>query len=142
VSVIKDIFTGGAEGIFKGLSDLIGTFKADPSEVLKLQAELARAQSELTGKIVAAESAAINAVNQTMQTEAKSEHWMQWTWRPAVGFTFCGTIVNNYILYPYFAEFGMMEIEIPEMVWLAMLTVLGAAAYTRGSEKIARLTGK
>src|SRR5260221_2182032 len=27
------------------------------------------------------------AVNTTMQTEAKAEHWLQWSWRPLNGYT-------------------------------------------------------
>ena len=140
MGVLSSIFKGGAEGIFSGISKIVGKFKADPTEVRKLQSAIALAENTLRGKIIDAESAVISAVNKTMQAEAKSEHFLQWSWRPFVGFTFAATIINNYILYPYFAEFGMRQVEIPGNVWLAMLTVLGAAAYTRGTEKIARLT--
>jgi len=75
------------------------------------------------------------AVNATMQAEAKSEHWMQWSWRPTVGFTFAGVIINNYILLPYFASFGLKPLDIPEGIWSAMLVVLGVAAGTRGLQK-------
>ena len=77
----------------------------------------------------------VNAVNTTMQAEAKSEHWMQWAWRPTVGFTFAATIINNYILLPYLKNFGLAPIEIPSGIWQAMLIVLGVAAGTRGLEK-------
>ena len=136
MSVITDIFKGGASGIFDGVAKIIGTFKADPTQVAQLQAEMYKIQAELDGKIVAADAAVVTAINQTMQGEAKSEHWLQWSWRPTVGLTFCVTIINNYVLYPYFAKLGMEQITIPDTVWLAMLTVLGAAAYTRGMEKI------
>ena len=75
------------------------------------------------------------AVNTTMQAEAKSEHWMQWAWRPTVGFTFAGVIINNYILLPYCASFGLKPLDIPEGIWSAMLVVLGVAAGTRGLQK-------
>ena len=76
----------------------------------------------------------LEAVNATMQAEAKSEHWMQWSWRPLVGYTFAAVIVNNYILMPYFP--GLQPIVIPSEVWNAMLMVLGVAAATRGWQKI------
>lgn len=82
--------------------------------------------------------AQIDAINQTMREEAKSEHWAQWLWRPLVGFTFCGVIINNYILIPYFAKYGMIPIIIPEGIWSAILVVLGVSAGTRGVEKIMR----
>lgn len=81
------------------------------------------------------ELASISAVNQTMQAEAKSEHWAQWLWRPVIGFTFAGTILNNYVIVPYFAQMGVQSITIPSEVWNAMLVILGAAAATRGWQK-------
>ena len=77
----------------------------------------------------------INAINQTMRAEAKSEHWAQWLWRPVVGFTFSATIINNYILLAYFSVWGLKPIDIPSGIWQAMLIVLGVAAGTRGLEK-------
>src|SRR3990167_2847789 len=75
------------------------------------------------------------AVNATMQAEAKSEHWAQWLWRPMIGFTFAGVIINNYIMLPYFVSLGLKPLDIPEGIWSAMLVVLGVAAGTRGLEK-------
>jgi hypothetical protein len=77
----------------------------------------------------------IDAINKTMQAEAKSEHWAQWLWRPVVGFTFSATIINNYILLPYLAKWGLAPIDIPSGIWQAMLIVLGVAAGTRGLQK-------
>jgi hypothetical protein len=81
------------------------------------------------------ELASINAVNATMQAEAKSEHWAQWLWRPVIGFTFAAVILNNYILLPYTK---LQPIVIPAEVWTAMLVILGASAATRGWEKVAK----
>ena len=78
----------------------------------------------------------LKAVNQTMQAEAKSEHWIQYSWRPIIGLTFAGTIINNYILLPYFATVGLKPVVIPDGIWSAMLVVLGVAAGTRGWQKI------
>lgn len=76
-------------------------------------------------------------INATMREEAKSEHWMQWSWRPLVGFTFAGVIINNYILIPYgkVIGLGIQPLDIPSELWGAMLVVLGVAAGTRGIEK-------
>src|SRR2546428_4752002 len=78
----------------------------------------------------------IMSVNATMQAEAKSEHWAQWVWRPTIGLSFSAVIVNNFILLPYFAKFGLQPIVIPDDVWTAMLVILGAAAATRGWQKV------
>lgn len=139
MSFIKDVFSGGVEGLFGGVAQIIGKVKADPTKVMELEAEILKVKAELEGRIIVADSEARAAVNRAIEAEAKSEHWLVWTWRPTVGLTFAGTIINNYILFPYFANMGMQRVDIPETVWVAMLTVLGAAAYTRGQEKIERL---
>ncbi|HBG45844.1 MAG TPA: hypothetical protein DDW94_02535 [Deltaproteobacteria bacterium] len=93
-----------------------------------------RAQ-ELVLKEIGAEAKVMESVNATMREEARSEHWMQYSWRPTLGFTFAAVIVNNYILLPYFKGVGLMPIDIPAGIWEAMLIVLGVAAGTRGLEK-------
>ena len=138
MSVLSSIFAGGAEGVFKGISDLVKDFKADPTELLKVQAAIAQAQIDLDAKLAAADAQMVAAVNATMQEEAKSEHWMVWAWRPTVGFTFCGVILNNYVLLSYLTPYGLKPVDIPGEIWSAMLVVLGAAAATRGWEKVSR----
>lgn len=134
VSVISEIFKGGAEGILSGVKGIIGSFKADPTEVARLQAALAQAQVDLETKLAAAEAAVIQAVNATMQAEAKSEHWAQWLWRPLVGFSFVGVVANNYILMPYLQHW-LQPVVIPTEVWYAWLSVLGVTAGFRGLGK-------
>ncbi len=92
---------------------------------------------ELVVKEVEQDIRVIEAVNQTMQAEARSEHWLQWSWRPIVGLTFSAVIINNYILIPLLAVFGLEgpEFTIPQELWSAMLVVLGVSAGTRGLEK-------
>ena len=93
---------------------------------------------EVQVKLAELDTATVQAVNATMQAEAKSEHWVQYSWRPMIGFTFAGVIINNYIFLPYLRGFGLMPIDIPEGIWSALLVVLGVAAGTRGLEKIKR----
>lgn len=111
---------------------VVGRIWPDKTKVeeVKAQVTLALMKGEYDNEL-----ASITHVNQTMQAEAKSEHWAQWLWRPVIGFTFAGTILNNYVLMPYFAKW-ISPIVIPGEVWNAMLVVLGAAAATRGWQKI------
>lgn len=104
----------------------------DADKRIELKAQLAAQMAKGEFDI---ELASIQAVNATMQAEAKSEHWMQWAWRPTVGFTFCGVILNNFVLMPYLQNY-LTPIVIPGEVWTAMLVVLGASAATRGWEKV------
>ena len=117
--------------IGESIKSAVSAFKADPTKIVELEAELAKATIEY-------QSIALQAVNATMQAESKSEHWPQWSWRPAIGFTACGILVNNYILLPYFGPLGIVPIVVPSEVWVMIMAVLGVAAWTRGQEKIAR----
>ena len=129
---LEDLAKGGVEGFGEAVAKAVGAFKADPTKLVELEADLTKAALTFSSSVIA-------AVNATMQAEAKSDHWMQWSWRPSVGFTFCAILWNNYFLYPYMARFGVIQITIPSEVWLAILTVLGVASYTRGQEKMERL---
>ena len=137
-AISKAIFgdKGLAGGVMNVLEDT-GVVKT-PEEKQKAQEALYNFELSMRDK----DNDVIKAVNDTMETEAKSEHWLQWSWRPLVGITFSAVIINNYILLPYFAKFGLQAIQIPSEMWNAMLVVLGVAAGTRGWEKIVNASGK
>ena len=115
-------------GFGEAVKDAVGAFKADPTKVAELSATLEKASIDFQSSVLA-------SVNATMQAEAKSEHWMQWAWRPCFGFTGAGILVNNYILLPYFAKLGVVPIAIPSETWLMIAAVLGVSAYVRGRDK-------
>jgi len=131
MSVVSEIFKGGAEGVFSGIRGIIGAFKADPTVKAQLEAELAKATVALEMQIAQSEAAVVDAVNKTMQAEAGSDHWLQWSWRPLVGYSFVATIANNYILMPYFQKW-LTPIAIPAEVFYAWLAILGVTAGFRG----------
>lgn len=60
MSFISEIFAGGAEGVFKGVKEVVGAFKADPLEVAKIEAAIA--QTELN--VMLGLSQAQNKVNE------------------------------------------------------------------------------
>ncbi|MBN1104740.1 MAG: hypothetical protein JXL84_15080 [Deltaproteobacteria bacterium] len=80
----------------------------------------------------------IGIVNQTMQTESKSEHWPQYSWRPFNGFTFPMAILLIYFVLP---AAGKIVPSVPELVWIGWLSILGVATWDRGKEKRA-MTGE
>jgi len=140
---ISDIFTKVFGGnLLEGLSKLVSNFKLSPEKKAELEAlfethrfEIAKLEAEYESKLLDHEAKIVESVNATMREEAKSEHWLQWSWRPLVGITFCAVIVNNYILLPYLRSKGLAPIEIPAGIWDSMLVVLGVAAGTRGWQK-------
>lgn len=105
-----------------------------PDKAAQDQAKLALLTLQQSGELaqITADSQTIQAVNASMQAEAKSEHWLVWSWRPFCGFTLAGLIINNYILCPYFGAFGVKPLDIPVLVWQVLLSVVGVSALTRG----------
>ena len=78
---------------------------------------------------LAADTSRIQVVNQTMQEEGKSEHWLQWSWRPIDGILFAPTLILLYVVLP------MMHIatpDVPSTVWEAWGALLGITAWHRG----------
>src|SRR3990167_10563882 len=81
--------------IIKELLRGLGVIKSPEEEKayqLKL-IELAQREEEFFAR-------QIEAVNATMQAEAKSEHWAQWLWRPFNGFSFGVTVPAVYVVLP------------------------------------------
>lgn len=135
---IKDLISSGLSGIGEAAEKIIARFKADPTKVIEAEADIqklkiqaAQKAEELSVQIEEIRAKELESVNQTMREEAKSEHWLQWSWRPIIGLVFCAMLVNNYILLPYFKSRGMEVIEIPDNVWNAILVILGVASAGR-----------
>jgi hypothetical protein len=139
---IKDLFAGGIKGVLSSAEGIIEKFVADPTEKMKALKDLEEAKinaeiksKELDIQLEQIEAQKLESVNQTMRDESKSEHFMQWAWRPMIGFTFCAILINNYVLLPYFKNKGMEVITIPGEVFSAMLVILGVASAGRGLTK-------
>lgn len=125
----SDAAQGAVKGFGEAIKDAVGAFKADPTKVAELEAQILASSQQFQSTVVA-------SVNNTMQSESKSEHWAQWMWRPMFGFTGSAMLINNYILLPYFGKLGIVPIPVPAEVWLTIMAVLGVAAWTRGQVQI------
>lgn len=136
--VLKDLISGGLSGIAEAAGSIISKFKADPTKVIEAEAEIqklkiqaAQESERLAVQLEDVYAKELETVNATMRDEAKSEHFMQWAWRPFIGFTFSAILINNYILLPYFHKWGMEVIQVPGDVWSAILVILGVASAGR-----------
>ncbi|MDN7814678.1 3TM-type holin [Burkholderia vietnamiensis] len=130
----------------------LAALQADPNlalqfqkAVLEQQAQLAQIAADVTKAELAADTANASAVNQTMQIEARSDHWPTYSWRPFVGFCF-GVLALISGLTVACAYLGVMFLhadpkvltDIPGMlgaeaaVMATMAPVLGIASYFRG----------
>lgn len=124
----SDAAQGAITGLGTAVKEAVGAFKADPTKTMEFEAAIAQATMKF-------QADTLTAVNATMQAEAKSEHWMQWAWRPTFGFTACAILFNNYILLPYLVKFGAVSIVVPAEVWIMIMAVLGVAAWQRSMTK-------
>lgn len=134
IPIIGDLFK---ETVGKVIGKVVDKY-LPPSMSEKEKAEM---QLELEKLVIEEEKILqiqIETINATMREEAKSEKFIVYAWRPLVGFCFVALIVNNFILMPYFAVYGLQSIIIPDGIWSAMLVVLGVSAGTRGIEKMWR----
>ena len=121
--------------------EAVNAINANPELQVKMQ--------ELTNNLIIAEmqevTKRLQAVNATMQAEARSEHWPQWSWRPFNGFMFGLTLFFNYafpqIVNMFITAWGETTTKlltagaIPEFVFVAWASVLGVTSWHRGVHK-------
>ncbi|MGG1943191.1 hypothetical protein AB1286_33135 [Trinickia sp. NRRL B-1857] len=130
----------------------LAAIQADPNlamqfqkAVLEQQAHLAEIAADVEKAELAADTANTAAINQTMQTEAKADHWPTYSWRPFVGFCFgllglaSGvTVAIAYLGVMFFRVNPGVLGQLPGMlgaeaaVMATMAPVLGIASYFRG----------
>lgn len=141
--IVKGLVKGGAEGILSGAKGIIESFVADPDKKLEAMTKLKELElsheknmAEIDVKLEEIDAKKIESVNQTMREESKSEHFMQWAWRPSVGFMFVLIGLNNYVVLPYFKNKGLLPIDIPSEMFMAILAILGVASWHRGVKKV------
>jgi hypothetical protein len=125
----SDAAKGAVEGLGSAVKEAVGAFKADPTKVAEFDAAIETATLN-------AQASMSQAINATMQAEANSEHWLQYSWRPLYGYTGILLIIHNYVLASYFAKYGLTPLTVPIEVWYLLTTVVGVTAYTRGQNLI------
>jgi len=136
--------------------ELAGIISADPAAAARLkevqsnnEVKLQQIAADIAITEMQEQTKQIQAVNTTMQSESKSEHWMQWSWRPFNGFMFGITLFMNYgfpmIVNMFIRAFGEIGSDgtyslltpgaIPEWVFVAWGSVLGVTSWHRGKQK-------
>jgi hypothetical protein len=131
-SFLSSGIEGAASGIGSLAKDLRSAITGKDTIPGDIQVQLETIAANLEDGEQKVAAAAIEAVNATMQAESKSEHWMQWSWRPFVGFIFGFTFIGVYFVLPF------IEIPIPTIpseAWLMLGAVLGVASWHRGAQK-------
>ena len=152
-------------GIIKGIARVVtGAFdsddeaqkllEADPALQVEFQkavmahmVEMARADNER----IRAENEVLLAVNKTMRAESRSEHWPQYSWRPAWGFSGAASFFAVCLFVCWLCYQAILcgrpeaMVMIPQVIaaFAALFTVgpgavCGIAALYRGKEKVAK----
>lgn len=104
---------------------------ADPALMVQLQEKAMDHEARLAD----IEARKLESVNATMRTEAQSERWPQYSWRPFNGFMFPVSVVLIYFVLPMA---GDTVPDVPQWVWAGWLSILGVATWDRGKEKRAK----
>lgn len=92
VEIAKTV-TGNDQGV-----EALKTIQADPAKAMEFRAAIAAQEQAL--QRIAADAA--QSVNETMRTEAESEHWPTYSWRPAIGFAVALAVLLS-VLTVFFA---------------------------------------
>ena len=105
---------------------------ADPALMVQLQEKA----MDHEARLAEIEARKLETVNATIRAESQSERWPQYSWRPFNGFTFPLAVLLIYAALP---ACGKTVPDVPEMVWVGWLSILGVATWDRGKEKRAKL---
>lgn len=119
----------------------LAAIQADPQlamqfqkAVLDQQVQLQQIALQQEQAELAADQANMAAVNQTMQIEAKADHWPTYSWRPFIGFVFGVMIFGDYFIIPILQGWwpAIHQPSIPSEAWVAIGGILGVASFFRG----------
>jgi len=152
MSWITDLVSPIAGGLIKDVGETVRSFVTTEADKLILGNKLteieAKFKTDMETLTIEIEKQRVqNAadINETMRSEAVSEHWATYSWRPFIGFVFgimafmmAGTVMASYIA----VMLGYMKVDvlsyIPQMLAsMAMVMgtiapILGIASWYRG----------
>jgi len=116
---------GAVQAALANPASAVQLAQIESDQKVKLQGMvLAHADNE-----IAAARDVVQAVNTTMQSEDKADHWPTYSWRPFIGFVFGILVLGVYFVLPL-AHVAVPVV--PSEVWMALGGVLGVASWFRG----------
>lgn len=113
---------------------LIGRFVTDPNAKLEATRELARLQSEMQAKLVAADVEYAKAQASVIRSEMSHGTWLSRSWRPILMLTFTYIIAHNYV---FATMFHLTVVPIPVDMWDLLKIGVGGYVIGRSVEKTA-----
>jgi len=122
------------------ITALSGVFQSIAGRVSPDKDEQQRIAGELQAAILANSAEIEQAAARVVLAEAQGESWLQRNWRPLTMLSFVGIIINNHVIYPYFALFGLpaVIIEMHPAFWDLIKLGLGGYVVGRSGEKMVK----
>ena len=136
ISAVVGGIISSALGVENSPSAVSQAISVNPDAAVKLaqieadqKVKLQELSVSAANNIIAADTQRILAINATMQSETKSDHWPSYAWRPFNGFIVGIMAFGCYFILP------LCKVPvpvIPETVWLMFGAILGVASWFRG----------
>lgn len=136
LSVIKE----AASGLVAPALNLVDELHTSDEEKMVMKSQLMKLQQDFELKMFEAENRRMEIVqaaslsqHQLMIAETKSESWITKSWRPIAGL---GFVLLLFLVFGKPALQGKAaSVQLPDLFWYAMLSILGVAFGGRSFEK-------
>jgi hypothetical protein len=109
--------------------DEIAAAAANPDALLKLRELQDRHEEVLVKAAYDAETAAIQAVNATLQADARGDSWLQKNHHAIESLAATFSVVAIYFLLPLFK---LPVPNVPEFAWMMLAAILGVTSWQHG----------
>jgi len=116
--------------IFKPAAELIDNLHTSDEERLIQKAAMLETQAKVMATALDYENEQLRIRQETINEEAKSEHWVTATWRPITMLTFVASITGYW--------FGLVDVPPEAVNGMFTLVQIGIGGYTigRSAEKV------
>lgn len=98
----------------------------------------AKLKADIQIQLLTMQAEETKSATSVLLAEIGGESWLQRNWRPLLMLSIVAIVVNNYLLYPYLALFGLpaVVLELPEALFNLMTVGVGGYVLGRSGEKI------
>lgn len=126
MSFLDDLAKGATSGIFSGIAEIIGKFKADPNISAQSAAHVAEIEAKLEEIRETARVELSKAQNRVNELEAQSSDKFASRWRPAIGWICGGGLGYTFLVRPFlaWASLNLGWIVPPTLEIDALMTLL------------------
>ena len=121
----------GINTLISSVGKIIDKFKHSPAEKAAAHLELGKLQHNMVQEALTFEIKQVQAQASIILAEAKAG-WLTRNWRPMLMIVFMVIIVNNFLIWPYSHELGIVAKQLEFPVWMQDLLKLGVGGYIGG----------